>query len=181
MSTEPRKGKLPGPWLQCTSCGEDLFEPDAEGMFISDTTKVCLRCGTICWIDVTEEYDDDGDLAVGHAYVSSHDDCVDAGQPVCDGSQTDCWSATLGKPCILWYCPKTEGCLPLVEVEVCAVSSDAFYALADLFEYGYTPGEIPPELHEWGLIEAGLDVDGDDGWVPTAAGLDVLGRREKRQ
>lgn len=105
-------------WLQCMLCGNDVIEPDDDGMFWSDQKGVCLECGTISWVCVDESYDDDGN-SIGCATLSSEEYAVDAGQPRCDGS-CDCMEEYVGKPCRL-VCERAAGFGPLVQLQIVAL------------------------------------------------------------
>lgn len=68
--------------LECSSCGNDVFEAGDGGTFLESATVPCLTCGAPCSVGADEDT----------AYLQLHDDegFVDVGQPTCDCSVEDC-------------------------------------------------------------------------------------------
>ncbi len=68
--------------LSCAHCGSasTLFPFDEDGMVWSEWEQICLECFHRNEIDVSD----------GIASVSADDDCLDVGQPRCDGSCGAC-------------------------------------------------------------------------------------------
>ncbi len=92
--------------LQCPECGNDVFEPDADGLYEEGTEATCKECGTKCRVGVDCGDDCNTPGADGTAYAHSDDEVEDVGQPRCDGS-CGCVAEFVGKPC-LWTCGLTK-------------------------------------------------------------------------
>lgn len=91
-------------WLQCNVCGDDVFEPDADGMFWDGTEATCQTCGTMSSIHCDDE----------RAYVSTEEHVEDVGQPRCHNEHNCIYTKNpalvaefYGAPC-RWTCPKAE-------------------------------------------------------------------------
>lgn len=80
--------------MQCSGCGDDVFEADADGLFWEGEPAWCQSCGRLCEIVV----DDDT------ASMNTNEDVVlDVGQPQCDGTACGAcakWLETV-RPCTL--------------------------------------------------------------------------------
>src|SRR5688572_699236 len=90
-------------WMQCDMCGEDLFEPDEDGMFWEET-KTCQECGVISWVNCDGEY----------AHASTDEHAEDVGQPRCDNACGLIYTQSpklvaefMGSPC-RWDCEKAK-------------------------------------------------------------------------
>lgn len=85
--------------MQC-ECGDDVFEPDDDGLYYEDEEEYCAACGRMNRVCVTDDYSDDATASVS----TSDDDIIDVGQPRCDGSACGACASFLAemtRPCTL--------------------------------------------------------------------------------
>ena len=124
-------------WLACPMCDVLLYPPDyfgdgelyeeGEPIYEIDREAACPSCGLLCRTDV------DGD----HAYVAYAEEYLNAGQGLCDGSDTCCGTREfLNTPCS-WDCEKAKksGWKPPA-VPKCEHSPEHFVYVADGHRFG---------------------------------------------